>query len=206
MALKDLTLDNLANAISDWLARDDLTVAQIRDCIYLFETEANRRLSERQMETTGLLTTVSGAATLPTDYLSWRGLTYNGNPTQEVEYVHPTMFRATYNTADSGVPAWFTIEGTTINIRPVYDTADGYTLRYWQKVPNLSDTSPTNWLLLAHPDLYLRGSLFHAYAFVRDVDAAVAYKQLMDEGFQQLYDLNERSKAPAELRIVGSVV
>lgn len=206
MALKDLTYNDLTNAIADWMARDDLTVAQLRDFVYLFETECNRRLSERQMETSTLLTTSSGVAALPADYLSWRGLTWNGSPTQEIEYVHPTMFRGMFSTVDQGVPIWFTVEGTNVNIRPVYDTADGYTLRYCQKVPNLSDSNLTNWFLLAHPDLYLNGCLVYGYSFVRDGDAASMAKNWMEQGFQQLYELNERSKAPAELRIVGTVV
>lgn len=206
MALKDCTYSDLANAMADWMARSDLTVAQNRDCIYMFEAEVNRRLSDRRMETTTALTTSSGAATLPTDYMAWRGLTWSGASSQEVEYVHPTVFRASFTTTEVGIPQWFTIEGTTINIRPCDDTASRFSLRYWQKVPNLSEASPTNWLLTAHPDFYLHGCLYEAYKFVRDADAAGTAKQLMEEGFQQLYELNERSKAPAELRIIGTVV
>src|SRR5262245_15894630 len=71
------TYAQLQTAIASWLARSDLT-ATIADFITLFEAAANRRLRVRQMETSTNLTPSSGAATLPTDYLAWRRLTWAG--------------------------------------------------------------------------------------------------------------------------------
>ena len=42
------------------------------NCIKLFEIAANTRLRVLPMETSALLTTVSGTVALPTDYLAWR--------------------------------------------------------------------------------------------------------------------------------------
>lgn len=198
MPLATETYSALQSAITDWLARDDLTTAQVTDCITMFEANANRLLRAREQESNTAITTSSGDATLPTDYLAFRSLRYDGNPTREVYYMAPKVFRDMYDTTSTGTPHNFTIQNTTISIRPVDDTVTS-TLYYWAKIPALSSTNTTNWLLSAHPDVYLSGCLYMAYRFLRDVDGAAAYKALMEEGLVQIANLSAQSK-PAEAR------
>ena len=206
MTLTTQTYGELKNAVEDWLRRTDLTDAQLSDVVLMFENHANRVLRVRQMEASSSITTTSGAGTLPTDYLSWRTLTWGGDINVELEYVHPHYLRAAYPNTDAGVPKWFTIEGSTITVRPV-DDDNSYTLRSWQKIPDLNSqgAAGTNWLLSAHPDVYLSGSLYCAYKFLRDVEGATYYKALMDEGLAEIARLSEVTKAPTAARPVGAV-
>jgi len=150
------TYTELQTAVTSWLARSDLT-ASIPDFITLFEAAANRRLRVRQMEASINLTPSSGAAALPADYLAWRRVTWTGSTRVELAYVAPSYLQAAYPSSPSDTPRIFTIEGATLKVRPVSDTA--LELLYYQKIPALSDGNPANWLLDAHPDLYLFGAL-----------------------------------------------
>src|ERR1700704_269666 len=161
------TFSELKSAVASWLARDDLS-ANIPDFIALFEAAANRRLRVRQMETVASLIPSAGAATLPTDYLGWRRGTWAGASRRELEYVHPSYLQAAFPDASSGTPRLFTIEGSTLKIRPTDGTALEF--GYFQKMPALSDAAPSNWLLTAHPDLYLFGALTEAQGFNVDPD------------------------------------
>lgn len=194
----------LQSSIATWLERADLG-AVIPDFITLFESHVNRTLRTRQMEASTSLTTVSGDATIPTDYLNWRSVTWAGNTSRELEYVTPTMLRARYNSTDAGTPTMFTIEGSTFVSRPVDDTT-GFTFRYYQKVSPLSDANPTNWLLTAHPDAYLFGSLVEAHAYVPDAEKAILWKSRRDEVLGEIQRLSNVTRGGGQIRPLGWVV
>jgi hypothetical protein len=156
------TYAELQAAIGNWLDHG-LFAARIPEFIALFEAAANRRLRVREQEATATLTPSSGAVALPADYLAWRRVTWTGSPRVELQYVHPSYLQAAYPSSPTDVPRIFTIEGTTLKIRPLDGTP--LELDYFQKVPALSDAAPSNWLLAAHPDVYLFGSLVEAEMF-----------------------------------------
>ncbi len=192
-------------AIEDWLARDDIEATRLMDFITLAEAYFNRRLRVRQMEATDTLTTTSGVDTLPSDFLTWRSLRRDSSPSIELEFKHPTWLRAAYGTAEAGTPKFFTIEGENVTIRPIDDDTT-YTLSYWQKIPALSDSNTSNWLLAAHPDAYLWGSMIEAFAFVMDIEKANLCKQRLDAILREVEILSEKSKAPSQISIYGTVI
>jgi hypothetical protein len=194
------TYAELQAAVAAWLARDDLA-ANIPDFIMLFEACANRRLRVRQMETTTLLTPSSGAATLPGDYLMWRRATWTGQPRVELEFVHPSILQAYYPTVPAGVPKLFTIEGAVLKLRPTDATPIEFD--YLQKIPALSAGNPANWLLAAHPDLYLFGALVEAQAFNVDGEKLAGWKARRDELFAEIIALATRTAAPSAVRVMG---
>ncbi len=196
---------DLQGAIEDWLARDDFETTRLKDFIMLAENYFNRRLRVRQMEATDTLTTTSGVDTLPTDYLAWRSLRCDSSPLIELEFKHPTWLRAAFASEDQGTPKFFTIEGENVTIRPINDDST-YTLSYWQKITALSDSAPSNWLLEAHPDVYLWGALVEAFAFVMDIEKANLCVQRRDGICREIEILSEKGKAPAQLSIYGTVV
>jgi hypothetical protein len=196
----------LESTVSDYLARPDITAAQLHTFVQLFEADANRRLRVRQMETSNTFTTSSGVATLPTDYITFRSLTWNGDVSRQIEYVHPTYLRASFPSNEDGVPAWFTIEGTSLTVRPYNDTTDAFTLRYYQTLDALDADDATNWLLAAHPDCYHAGCMFEAWKFLMDVEKAALWKMQRDELFREIELLGEKTKGPAVMRPIGTVV
>ena len=151
----------LLTAVTNWLDRTDLS-ARIPEFIVLFESMLNRRLEARQQITSTTLTVTAGSATLPTDYLAYKRVTWTGSPRRELTYVTPT-FLSSFNAAQaSGAPTHFTIEGSTLKVALLDNTSLEFL--YAQKVPPIATTDP-NWLLTAHPDAYLFGSLAAAKTF-----------------------------------------
>ena len=191
------TYSDLQTQIANWLARDDLT-SYIPDFIRLFECAAMRRLKVRLQETTTSLTPSSGVATVPSDYLGHRRVTWTGSPVQELAYVTPSVY-AGYLDAGSGTPTVFTIEGSSLRVAPSDDTA--LTLTYVQRTTAV-ETS-LNWLYTNHFDCYLFGSLCEANAFNKEVDAAGLWKARRDEVFDEIDKLNFNERANMGIRVVG---
>jgi len=182
------TYAELQTSIADFLARDDLT-AYIPDYITLFECDAARKMRVRLQETTATLTPSSGVATIPTDYLGHRRVTWTGTPIHELTYVTPSLYSA-YIDSGSGTPVVYTIEGSNLRVAPSDDT--DLTFDYYQKTAAVSGA--LNWLFTNHPDAYLAGSLAQAAAFNKDFDKAGLWKGRADEIMRDisLLDFNER--------------
>lgn len=191
----------LISAVTNYLGRSDLT-SIVPDCITLFEAAANRRLRVRQMELATTLTPSSGAASLPSDFLAWKRLTWTGTPGMELEYVHPDWLRAAYPASATGVPRVFTIEASSLIVRPSSDT--NLSLLYWQEIPALS--AGANWLILAHPDLYLWGALCEAWSFVPNIEKAALCKARRDEAFDEIERLDQKHRGPSAIRPMGPVI
>jgi hypothetical protein len=195
------TYAELRTAIADWLARSDLT-SYIPDFITLAEAHFNRRLRVRQMETSTNLTPSSGSATLPSDYLAWRRVTWTGDVRNELEYVHPSYLQAAYPDTPSGTPRIFTIEGSTLKVRPVSATVLEFD--YFEKIDALSGT--VNWLYTAHPDAYLFGALAEAQGFNIDFEKLAIWKARRDEVLDEIERLSNKTTGPAAIRIMGTVI
>jgi hypothetical protein len=189
----------LQSAITRWLARDDLA-ANIPDYIMLFEQVANRRLRTLSQEVNVSLTTTGGFATLPTDYLAWREVHLNSNPFLPLEYMTPAVLGFNFPTLPTGDGRAFTILGTQIHVEP-HDNA--ITMLYFQEIPPLSVSSGTNWLLQEYPDLYLFGSLYHAYEFMLDLQNAAFRKAQRDEIFDEVQTLSNKTRGVGGMRLVG---
>ena len=192
------TYADLQTQIANWIARADLT-SYIPDFITLFETQANRRLRVRLMETSATLTPSGGFVALPSDYLMWRYLKWAGSTARVLEYVHPSYFLASYPTWPSDVPRYFTITSGYISIIP-QDTGP-LTFGYFQKIPALS--LGTNWLITAYPDVYLFGALAEAYGFMKDPDNMAIWQSRRDQGFDEIEKLDQKTRGPAQVQVIG---
>lgn len=194
------TYSDLQAAIASWIARADLG-PNIPDFIALFESVANRRLRLRQQESAATLTPSSGVATLPADYLAWRRVTWTGQFPRELEYVHPSYLHALYPTLPADIPRLFTIEGGNLTVAPSDDTA--LTFDYFQKIPALTSTNTSNWLLATAPDLYLFGALAEAHGFVKDAESLALWKSRRDELLDELDRLDTKTRGQAGIRVIG---
>ena len=196
------TYAELRTAVENWLDHT-LFSARVPEFIALFEAAANRRLRVRQQEASSALTPSSGTVALPADYLAWRRVTWAGSPRVELQYVHPSYLQAAYPSSPADVPHIFTIEGSTLKVRPV----DGAALEfdYFQKIPALSSSadSGTNWLLAAHPDLYLFGALVEAEMFGVNDERAPVWKARRDEIFDEIEKLSNKTRGAGAIRVTG---
>jgi hypothetical protein len=192
------TYNDLKTQVAAWMARSDLT-ANIPDFITLFEAAAARKLRVRPMEAQTTLSTSSGVAALPTDYLGFRRVTWNGSPQIDLTYRHPTVLKSLYPTGASGTPADFTIEASSLILRPMDDT--GIDFLYIAKTPALN--TALNWLYTNHFDAYLFGTLAEAKLFIEDADAAQVWKQRCDGVFDEIKMLNFREPGALQMQVLG---
>lgn len=190
----------LQTALQNWLQRQDIN-ALLPDFITLFEAEANRRLRVRQQQTTTPLTPSSGSVALPTDYLAWLRLTWTGNPRRELDYVEASWLQSAYPDNPIDLPSVFTIEGANIIQRPIDGTATAMEFVYYAKVPALS--SGPNWLMTAHPDLYLFGTLAEAGGYTVDEAKLGYWMTRREQLFEEIITLNNRTRGPSAVRVMS---
>ena len=195
------TYTDLTAAIGNWLQRADLN-ALLPNFVQLFEACANRRLRVRQQEATVELTPANGVVALPADYLSFRRLTFTGNPRQELAFVEPSWLQAAYPNLAADIPRVFTIEGGNILTMPLDPGNTPLELVYFQQIPSLAANS-TNWLMSQHPDLYLFGALAEAQAYTVNPDAAALWKSRRDELFDEIERLSNKSRGAGAVRTMG---
>jgi hypothetical protein len=183
------TYANLQTEVAAFLQRDDLT-ARIPVFVEMATARFNRELRAPEME--ALVTTPANAeyTGLPTDFLQIRSIETNGD---RMEYLAPEEFQSyVAKTSTPAVPV-YTIVDMSLRIYPAPSVSSTLTLKvlYYARIPEMVNALDTNWLLDAHPDAYLFGSLLEAAGFLHDDDRVARW----DARLQQAMNLiNRRGK------------
>jgi hypothetical protein len=180
------TYAELRAEVAEWLQRSDLS-ARIPVFVEMATARFNRELRAPEMET--LVTTAADAeyTDLPVDFLQIRSIETNGD---RMEYIAPEEFQAyVAKTSTPAVPV-YTIADMSLRIYPAPTVAGTLTLKvlYYARIPELVNAGDANWLLGAHPDVYLFGSLVEAAGFLHD-DTRMA---VWDSRLQQAMTLINR--------------
>lgn len=169
------TYDDLVSAVSDYLARDDLT-PRVPDFVTLTEAKFNRVLKCRQMEVRSTTTIDMSSdepqmVTLPTDFQTMRAIKLTNVDCQpRLEYMSDAQmdeYRSTLANV-AGIPRYFSIYGTEMELAPSPDSAYTIEMKYRAYLPALNATNQTNWLIAIAPDLYLYGVLLEAAPYMKD--------------------------------------
>lgn len=192
------TYSALQTSIGDFLNRSDLT-AIAPTWIALAEADINRRLRHWQMETRTTLTLTSEYVTLPTDWLETVRLDWNSTyGSRRLRLVTPNAIQEQRSyTAD---PQMFTHEGNKLRIWPVPSSGTG-DLLYFAKVPALSDSATTNWLLTSAPDVYLYGALLHSASYLGEDARMGAWGQLYETALASLQRANDEARWTTGMRL-----
>jgi hypothetical protein len=191
------TYAELKTAAANWLRRggDSDYVERVPELIALAEAQFNRDLRHRSMETTTDLTLSASVKTvaLPSDYIETRALVLQTTPLRVLTFVTPTQLDTNWASGGTGVPSEYTIIGSNIKLGIAPDS--GYTLEqtYYQKIPALSDSATTNWLLTSHPDLYLYGALLQAAPYMSDDERVPVWGAFYDRAKEGIENDASRS-------------
>lgn len=185
MALEDYA--GLKSAITTWTARADLA-PQADDFIDLCEAEINRTMrGMKQITTVTLTPDANSRVTLPADYIQFRNVATLTPQRISLDAMPPGGMDDANPLRTAGGPPMFSVDGSTILIMP--PTVDNIELEYFAKIPGLSATNTTNWLLAKAPNVYLYGCLKYAFLFTRNSQGVEAYALLftkaMDEVLQE---------------------
>lgn len=140
----------------EYSGRDDVAHLFPR-FVALAEAKMNRVLRIADMETVATVTLTDGNGSLPADFLEAREVLTPDGYTIRAWSLSALTDR--YRNR-GGYPQGYAVVGTTIMARPM---ANGnLTMTYYAKIPPLTATNPTNWLLEKAPDAYL-------YALVEEI-------------------------------------
>lgn len=169
------TYTELKTSIANWLNRSDLTTEIAGDFIALAEADFNAKLRIRQMEQIDEITIDAETETVPTGFISVRSLyILSGSTKYNVEYITPANLFKTKGSSTSGLPRVYSIESDdateSFRFAPTPDSSYTGYLQYYKAFDNLSDSVASNYILSAHPAIYLYGSLYHASNFLGGID------------------------------------
>jgi hypothetical protein len=180
------TYSELQTETAAWLKRTGVsaTTDKVTLFIALFEAWGNRNIRARNMQARETLTPTSGVASLPSDFLAVRRLTWAGSTSRVLEYVNPDYFDLSNPTSASSDADYYTIEGSSIYVSPISDTS--LTLLYWEKIPALADDNTTNWLLTRAPDVYLAGCLAAGCMWLKNAQEASQWASVRDQAVAEL--------------------
>lgn len=168
------TYTELQTAISDRLARSDFTATVLQECIALAEADMQRTLRTLDMETRYLTFPMDAEyVDVPADFLSVRTFRRDGSPPVELQFMADDTMTTTYQGV-TGPPRYFNVTGGKFRFAPPGD-GSAATLVYYAKIPALSTSQTTNWLLTAHPDAYLYGALLQAAIRLQDTEKMQFY-------------------------------
>lgn len=184
----------LKSAVADWLNRADLTSA-IPNFVALAEAKFNRDLRTRQQVKRAYATLTGQYIQLPTDWAEGINLQLNVNPVRVLDFVttdQADRIKARrYGDTDADA---YTIVGSQLEVIPVVGDDTEIEMAYYAKIPALSDSNTTNWLLTEWPDLYLYGTLVHAAPYLREDDRIATWKGLADQLTEEIRLSDERAK------------
>jgi hypothetical protein len=166
----------------------------------LAELKLNRGLRVADMEVTDEIALIDGEGTLPADFLEAREVrNASGIPIRAV-----SLQQLTNSYVDrSGTPAGYAIVGSTIKVRPVSDNE--LTVTYYARIPALTPSNPTNWLLEKAADVYLYALVTEIAIWERDAAKAQAGQQLMSLALSGLTVEDERTRWGNAKMVVGGV-
>ncbi|MGK9199371.1 phage adaptor protein [Sinorhizobium meliloti] len=166
----------------------------------LAELKLNRGLRVADMEVTDEIALIDGEGTLPADLLEAREVrNASGIPIRAV-----SLQQLTNSYVDrSGTLAGYAIVGSTIKVRPVSDNE--LTVTYYARIPALTPSNPTNWLLEKAADVYLYALVTEIAIWERDAAKAQAGQQLLALALSGLTVEDERTRWGNAKMVVGGV-
>jgi hypothetical protein len=173
------TFAGLKATIADYLNRDDLT-SVIPSFITIAEAKFNRKLRTRQMIKRANAQIETAFFAYPSDWLQAKEFQLNTNPIVRLQFVteaYGDELKAN-RYVSIGQPAYYTITGTQLEFIPTPDSTYSAELTYYAKIPALSDSNTSNWLLAYAPDLYLYGALMEAAPYLKDDERLPVWSQM----------------------------
>lgn len=186
------TYSDLVASVQAELDRDDVDDVRVVEFIQRFEARMNRLLRVPEMEAVAQIAMADGSGYLPTDFLELRRV-YDADNCP-VPAVEPSAW---LERRTSGGKVHCIVAGA---LRVAPDSDDAVSILYYAKIPALNDDQQSNWLLEAHPDLYLYGVCYLFCSHVDDDDGVLKYKAAADEVFGELIASGERRRFGGPLR------
>ncbi len=165
------TYSELKDSIADYLNRDDLT-AVIPTFISLAEAQMDREVRHYRM-----IRRVSGQidsrySQIPNGWIETVRFNIASGEGAETRLELTSLDDMSQlrehgdNIADK--PTHYALVGETFELFPTPDQEYEIQLIYYERIPKLSDSNTSNWLLEIAPDAYLHGALMQSAPYLKD--------------------------------------
>ncbi len=170
---------NLKTAIADFLNRDDLT-AVIPDFITLAEAQIYRDIRHYEMENRATAQLDSQYLARPSDWLETIRIHLTTSGTRNLQLLSGASMADKRQGVENatGEPKFYRHAERAFEVFPTPDGTYNVEILYYQKIPALSDTNTSNWLLSEAPDVYLYGSLLHSSPYLAEDGRVAVWAQL----------------------------
>ena len=198
------TYAQLQTATANWLDRTDLT-ARVPEFIALAEAEFNRKIRQPQMVTRNDSFTIDGQyEAIPTDTLEIQRIVLDQTPVITLQYITPNeISEKRAGLTGTGRPIYYSIIGENMEFVRTPDSAYTASIMYYQRIPALSDSATTNWLLTNHPDIYLYGTLLQSAPFLMYDERIPMWGKLLNDRLEALKLQGERETHGSPIRMMA---
>ena len=195
------TYAELQTATANWLDRTDLT-SRIPEFIELAEANFNRVIRQPDMVAKDDSFSIAGRyTTLPTDTLEIIRIVVDLTPVIVLEYMTPEeISERRIVMSSTGKPYYFTTIGGATNqleVLPSPDSTYTSSIVYYTRIAALSDSATSNWLLAAHPDIYLFGTLVEAEPYLKNDERMPMWTARLDKALNDLGLQGQRERHTA---------
>jgi hypothetical protein len=189
------TYTELKTAIADFLNRDDLSAA-VPTFISLAEADMQRRVRHWRMEKRSTAELDTQYSAIPADFVEVIRFYVTSNDTRPLELISQAelLDRKAKRSNASGAPAYYALTAGELEIYPVPDGTYDVELYYVSRIPALSDSNASNWLLEQYQDAYLYGALVHSAPYLKDDARIQVWAALYQNAIDAINAESERSK------------
>lgn len=199
------TYAELQTEVAAWLNRtgDTSVTNYIPTAIGMAEAFMSAKIKSRSMETRSNLSCIASNAyvTLPTDVVEVRRLLLSSTtPTRALIFRTPDELSREFSFSETGEPRAYTVIGGSIQLAPIPDSTYTLELTYLQKIPALSNSNTTNWLLTAYPNVYIHGALGHMQPFIMEDARMPMFAQMFKDGIEAINAIDWYSGSTMSVR------
>ena len=189
------TYTELKTAIADFLNRDDLSAA-VPTFISLAEADMQRKVRHWRMEKRSTAELDTQYSAIPADFVEVIRFYVTSNDTRPLELISQAelLDRKAKRSNASGAPAYYALTAGELEIYPVPDGTYDVELYYVSRIPALSDSNASNWLLEQYQDAYLYGALVHSAPYLKDDARVTVWAALYQNAIDAINAESERSK------------
>jgi hypothetical protein len=193
------TYQELQDAVARFMNRSDLATV-IPDFITIAEGRIALTVRAAPMLKRETLTQAAGTSDIavPDDWLEWDRLAMQGE-NETLEYVPFARFTdSVLASGDAAHSGKYTMDGTTLIVGKPIPAGDPDVLvdvSYYARIPSLAQAgSETNWLLTAHPEVYLYGTLVSGWQYLLDEQRAAGNASLFDGAVQTVNSIHHKAQ------------
>jgi len=189
------TYAELKTNIAEFLNRDDL--ASISSTfISLAEDDLNLRLRHWRQEKRSTAEIDTQYSAIPADMLEIIRFYTTSRDTRPLELISQAemLDRKFRNLNTSGQPAYYALTAGEIEVYPVPDGTYTSELYYYSRIPALSDSNTSNWVLDYYSSAYLYGSLIHSAPYLKDDARIQVWAALYQNAIDAINTESEKAK------------